>query len=279
MRNVTERQLQILEFLAEFKFLTSYQIIKLLGVKTLPHVNLLLNKLSDGKKPLIGHKSFGLYPGHGKLARVHFLKPEGADFLIEEVGFTPIKIKLTKEKNPLFQRDYFHRVETVNFNIELSEWCKNNDIEKVFFDYYFDKTGSNRNSSEGALTAKNAIPVGDFQIIPDGVGKLQKEGEDFIFLFEQHNGKDAKRAVKQILTHAQAIAEGSASIKYNHPKGVKVVYCFEFEACMKSAIKDLYHNYNLSPIFDYFLFKTTEQMKRDFGKNWLKLNGQNANFL
>jgi hypothetical protein len=279
MKNITERQLQILEFLAEFKFLTSHQIMGLLGVKTLPHVNLLLNNLSEGKKAFTSYKSFGLYPGHGKLARVHFLKPGGADFLINEIDFDPLKIKLTKERNPLFQRDYFHRVETINFNIEFSKWCKSNNFEKDFFDYYFDKTGSNRNNSNETLTAKNAIPVGSFQIIPDGIGKFKNEDENYIFLFEQHNGKDTKRAVKQILSHAQAIEEGAASLKYNHQKGVKVVYCFEFETCMKATIKDLYHNYDLSSIFDYFLFKTTEQMKEDFNTDWLKLNGQTVNFL
>lgn len=276
MNNITERQLQILEHLAEFKYLTSTQIMALLEVKTLPHINMLLNKLGDGKSPLTRFKDFGFYPGYGRLPRIHFLTPKGADFLVENLDIEREKIKYPKEKKVMFQRDYFHRVATVDFNIGLHKFCRKNQFEKVFFDYYFDMTGSQRN---GDGKAKNALPVGDFQIIPDGIGKIFNEEVENLFLFEQHNGKDTKRAIKQIFNHMQAISELSANEKYNHKKSVRVFYVFESESCKKSVVRELYNREDITSFKEYFLFKTQEQLKIDFTSDWLLFSGEKRSFM
>lgn len=276
MKNITERQLQILEHLAEFKYLTSAQIMALLEVKTLPHVNILLNKLSDGKSPLTRFKDFGFYPGYGRLPRIHFLTLKGADFLAENLGIQREKIKVPKERVPMFQRDYFHRVATVDFNIGLRGFCTSNGFEKLFFDYYFDQNGSQRHNT---AKAKNALPVGDFQIIPDGIGKITNGEIENLFLFEQHNGKDSKRAIKQIFNHMQAIAEMSANEKYNHQKSVRVLYVFESESCKKSVVRELHNRHDIVNFKEYFLFKTKDQLKESFSKNWLLFSGETRDFI
>lgn len=268
MNNITERQLQILEHLAEFKFLTSAQIMELLEVKTLPHVNQLLNKLGEGKHPLTKFKDLGFYPGVGRLARIHYLTKYGADFLVENLGLDPDFIKVSKERTPVFQRDYFHRVATIDFNVQFKKWCIKNDYEKLFFDYYFDQVGSQR---QGTGKAKNSIPVGDFSIVPDGVGKFRTEKEDILFLFEHHNGKDTKRAIKQIIAHMQSIQEGAASEKYHYPKGVRVLYVFEHEACMRSVVRELYNTPEFKAFKDYFLFKTQDRI--NFEYDWMTFSG------
>lgn len=274
MRNITERQLQILEHLAEFKYLNSAQLMRLLGVKTLPHVNTLLNRLSDGNKPLTRFKDFGFYPGYGRLPRIHYLTPSGADFLADNLGYERDRIKLTKERTPMFQRDYFHRVSTIDFNIGLRQFCIENNFEKVFFNYYFDQVGSQRH---GTGKAKNAIPVGDFQIIPDGVGKITDGENETLFLFEQHNGKDSKRAIKQIYSHIKAIEEGAASLKYDYLKGVRVFYVFESEGCASSVINELNKDANLKPYEKFFLFSTNDLMKKNFN-DWHTFSGEKKEF-
>lgn len=276
MKNITERQLQILEHLAEFKFLTTSQLTGLLGVKTITSINILLSKLSDGKGALTRNKDFGFYPGFGRLPRIHFLSTKGADFLAENLDLEREKIKVPKENKLMFQRDYFHRVATVDFNIGLRNFCRENDFQKLFFDYYFDMNGNQRN---GTGKAKNALPVGDFQIIPDGIGKITNGEIDNLFLFEQHNGKDSKRAVKQIFNHIQAIAELSANEKYNHQKSVRVFYVFENEACKKSVVRELHYRQDITNFKEYFLFKTQAQLKESFSKNWLLFSGESRDFL
>jgi hypothetical protein len=136
--------------------------------------------------------------------------------------------------------------------------------------------GSQRN---GTGKAKNALPVGDFQIIPDGIGKISNGEIDNLFLFEQHNGKDSKRAVKQIFNHIQAIAELSANEKYNHQKSVRVFYVFESESCKKSVVRELYHRSDIINFKEYFLFKTQVQLKESFNENWLLFSGEKRDFL
>lgn len=275
MKNITERQLQILEHLAEFKFLTTTQLTGLLGVKTITSINVLLKKLSDGKGALTRSKDFGFYPGFGRLPRIHFLSTKGADFLAENLELEREKIKVPKENKLMFQRDYFHRVSSVDFNIGLSKYCKLKGFNKVFFDYYFDMNGSQRN---GDGKAKNALPVGELQIIPDGVGKVSTQKGDSVFLFEQHNGKDTKRAVQQIFNHMQAIAEQSANTKYNHQKSVRVFYVFESEACKKAVVRELHHRQDIEGFTEYFLFKTQEQLNESFSKDWLLFSGELRSF-
>ncbi|MEY8214278.1 MAG: replication-relaxation family protein [Colwellia sp.] len=276
MKNITERQLQILEHLAEFKFLTTTQLTGLLGVKTITSINVLLKKLSDGKGALTRSKDFGFYPGFGRLPRIHFLSTKGAGFLAENLELEREKIKVPKENKLMFQRDYFHRVASVDFNIGLSKYCKLKGFNKVFFDYYFDMNGSQRN---GDGKAKNALPVGELQIIPDGVGKVSTQKGDTVFLFEQHNGKDTKRAVQQIFNHMQAIAEMSANKKYNHQKSVRVLYIFESGSCKKAVVRELYKRQDITSFKDYFLFKTQEQLQENFNENWLLFNGEYVSFI
>jgi len=275
MKNITERQLQIMEHLAEFKYLTSAQVMALLGVKTLPHVNILLNKLSDGRGALTRFKDFGFYPGYGRLPRIHFLTPKGADFLAENLDIEHEKIKVPKERMPMFQRDYFHRVSTIDFNIGLRNLCLKKGFEKQFFDYYFDQTGSQRNST---AKAKNALSVGDFQIIPDGIGKITNGETESLFLFEQHNGTDAKRAVKQIFNHITALGEGAVNEKYNYPKGVRVFYVFERESCARSVANELKKYPNIEPYKEFFLFSTNDLMSNNFN-TWYTFSGEARSFI
>lgn len=274
MKNITERQLQILEHLAEFKYLTTDQVMGLLGNRGRPYVLQLLNGLSDGKRPLTRFKDLGFYPGVGRLPRVHFLTPHGVRFLVENLGMQREEIKAPKERNPLYQRDFFHRVATVNFNIFVRNFCRENQLEKVFFDYYFDQIGNQRNNT---AKAKNALSVGDFQIIPDGIGKITDGENENLFLFEQHNNNDSKRAIKQIYGHITAISEGLASEKYNYPKGVRVFYVFEHEACARSVTQQLNNLPEAADYKEFFLFSTSDLIQKNFN-NWYTFNGEKRKF-
>ncbi|GMM86953.1 hypothetical protein [Pseudoalteromonas sp. MTN2-4] len=274
MKNITERQLQILEHLAEFKYLTTDQVMGLLGNSGRPYILQLLNGLSDGKRPLTRFKDLGFYPGAGRLPRMHFLTPYGVNFLVENLDFDPDKVKAPKERTPLFQRDFFHRVFTIDFNIFVRKFCKKNQLKKVFFDYYFDQIGSQRNST---AKAKNALTVGDFQIIPDGIGKITDGENEKLFLFEQHNGNDSKRAIKQIYSHVEAIGEGLASEKYDYPKGVRVFYVFENEACARSVAKRMQEDNNLREHKEFFLFSTNDLIRKKFD-DWYTFDGEKRSF-
>jgi len=64
MLHYTERQLQILEALATFQYLTSKQIIKLQKVTHPHYTNKMIKGLAIGKRPLIMSKGMGIAPVH-----------------------------------------------------------------------------------------------------------------------------------------------------------------------------------------------------------------------
>lgn len=272
--DITEKQLQILENLSEFKFLTSNQLMRLMGYKENSHVNSMLKRMRERRRPFIKRKEFGFYPGAGRLAPVHFLTRYGADFLVDYIGFDAKKIKVPKESTPLFVRDYFHRKSTVDFNIELKLFCGKNDFKKQFFNYYFEQVGSQRKGNSRFI---NAFKIrDDLTIIPDGIVKVTTN-EDNLFLFEQHNGSDTKRAVNQIINHISAIESGVVSEIFNYPKGVRVIYVFEKASCKKSVIRELYKMNEIRHFIPYFLFKNQDELNERFNEGWTLFNGLKTN--
>jgi len=274
--NITERQLQILEALARFKFLTSDQIAKLFKLKNTNSINTLLLNLKERKRPLVDYKEFGLLPLHGRLARMHFLTSYGKDIVQEDLGYSPESIKFVKNSASLYRRDYFHRRDTVTFNMYFQQWLANNGYQLEFFNYYFDRTGSNRNNTGETL---NSLQVKDFKIVPDGIGLFNTPERPYLFLFEQHNGKDKMRAVNQIAGHCMAISQGSASDKYEVDKAARVYYVYEEESCKRAVMKELRDNPNYKDVNKYFLFKTMESLQIDFYTGWQHFNGELVNFI
>jgi len=138
------------------------------------------------------------------------------EFLRDELGHYEEDIKFVKTRGNIFERDYFHRVYTIDFFIGFYMWLEKMGYELDFFSYYFEKQGSNRNHQNTSSQSVNSLPLGAGKIIPDGIASFQTSWESVLFLFEQHNGKGTKRAMKQLYGHAQALVEGSASQKYDY---------------------------------------------------------------
>jgi hypothetical protein len=271
-----ERELNTLEALARFKYLTAHQLARIFGVKSAGNMSVLFKGLEDRKKPLVGHREFGIDPQKGRLSRIHFLTAYGRDFVRDELDYADESIKFAKNAHSVFKRDYYHRQYTVDFNIAFQKWLGSQGHQFGFLDYYFDKSGSNRNGTGVAL---NAIQVNDFQIIPDAIGQFYTEERPYLFLFEQHNGADKMRAVKQIGAHCLAIAEGSASDKYRINSAARVYYVFEFESCKRAVMNELKNDPHFENFNQYFLFKTMDSLTNNFYSGWQHFNGEITTFI
>lgn len=71
---------------------------------------------------------------------------------------------------------------------------------------------------------------------PDGIGLYMAMGQARLVLFEQHNGHDAKRAIKQMKHHCLALAKGTYSDRYGLKTSTKVIYLFEHDSCMRAVM-------------------------------------------
>ena len=103
--------------------------------------------------------------------------------------------------------------------------------------------------------------------------------EKHLIIFEQHNGKDTQRAIKQMVNHAYALASGAYSDTYGVNQPARIYYIFELESCMKAAIRDFSCHAGLSNFSQYFLFKSKDSLQQNFYSHWLNAKHEASNFL
>ena len=275
-----ERQIEAIKMLAKYKYLTSTQFVVLLVLYsqkgTLTKV---LKELTDMSKPLVGKESFGTDPQKGKLSNIYFLTKYGANFLIEHYNYALEDIKSHNENSTFFKEDYFHRISTIDYNIKFDQWVKQRNGTVEFTDTYFDFIGGNNNKNNKTLRASTKIELENKFIIPDVISKFTINNKEYLFAFEQHNGKDSKKLINQLTQYCLALKEKTISAKYNHNKSIRVVVVFEYEGTKRSVIKRLAEFEIFQKLYNYFIFKTNEEMKDDFYHNWSLLNNQKVNFL
>lgn len=229
----SEAAIKALESLAKYKYLTASQMVRL-GVKS--HRNNIypaLQPLQEGKRPLIDKISFGIVPKVGRLEAVYYLTAKGADFLTDELGFESDSVRFPKNLSSFFHRDYFHRIETIDFHIVLEQWAEYSSYSISVSDFYFDMEGSNRSKTKSQrLTPKTKVVIDDKGsfLVTDAVFKIETPSSNHLFLIEIHNGKDTKRLLSQIDKHQKALYKGAPSIKYGFDKANRVAIVFELES-------------------------------------------------
>lgn len=262
-------QTDMLLALARYKFLTTSQMI-LLGIsKHRSNISKHLKELREGKRPFVGRMEFGTHPKQGRLEDFYYLTPRAKKSLMDGLQMQADEIQLPIGTSTLFNNDYFHRKFTIDCQIATYQMAEQKGWEVLFFERYFDKTGSNRKG--GTSRAKTKIDMDDgHYLIADGVFMIEKEeiGDRDLYCFEMYNGKDTKRVHKQLRQYVQAFANGSPSIKYNHRtpdgsryKGSRVLCVFEHASCMEAVVQRIETDPLFAHMRELFLFE-------ELGKAW-----------
>jgi len=269
-----------MKLLSRFKYLTSTQFVVLLGVYSQKGTMTNgLKELTDMSKPLVGTQSFGSDPKKGRLSNVYFLTKYGVQYLIDNHNFESEDIYFHNENSNFFNEDYSHRIATIDYKIKLYKWVENSKGDIDLADTYFDFTGSNNNKKGESLKASTKIDIKDKFIIPDMVNKFTVNNTKYLFAFEQHNGDDTKKLIKQLTQYCLALKENIISKEYNHNKSIRVVVVFEKEGAKRSAIKRLKEYDIFIKLANYFIFKTNKEMIEDFYHNWSLVTDKKVDFL
>lgn len=259
---LTEKQIIILEALARFKYLTSQQLQIIFNSKTTSAINTAIRSLKGFKYPLVKSISFGIVPWYGKLPHVHYLTSSGVKVLTEKLIMPKHLINAPIQRNSFFQRDYFHRIATITFNILFQRWLINHSHQLYFFKSYFNREKQENNQRVTTIKLK------DYKAEPDGIGLYFTNTEPHLFLFEQHNGKDAQRAINQMINHCYWLANGAASEQFKLNKPVKIYYVFEHESCLKATLNYFTNDKWLMRFRHHFYFKTNQSLLTSFADNW-----------
>ena len=282
MRDLTETQIRILEELARYKFLTAAQMVRLGITSQLPSIYRASKPLTEGRSALVGKKEFPPTPGLGRPSAIYYLRDKGARFLTDALHHRPDRIRMTKNTQTLFARDYTHRIQTLDFHIAWSTYAAGRDFETFPFVTYFDFEGSNH-GGERRLRAQTRMEVEGFAngfIVPDAHFGYRDPatGRDQFFLVEIARKRDTGYIMRQILGHAMAINQGS-SLQVFHPKILpRVLYVFEIEGTMKSAVARFRNDPNFGALHEWFAFGTIDDAVTNFESAWRSPDGQRSTF-
>lgn len=271
LHRITLCQDKALCALAEFKYLTTGQLLELGVMTNRSNLNKQLLELKNRSYPLIGSITFGVHPKLGKLESVHYLTVHGARLLTETYGNTLV-IRYPKGTNQLFQKDYFHRLNTVSFHISLNAWAKQQDFELKRFVTYFDKLTSGK--SKG-FRAESAIEIHSEQyLIADAVFLLQTKRRTELYCVEVFNDDDTSRIHNSLFGHLQALRNGQPSRQFGLDYGSRVLCIFDKPVYKEQAMQRLKEDPRFVSSKAHFLFKTMAEIKAGELDQWELFDGE-----
>ena len=277
---ITQRQSEILQALAQYKYLTTSQDVDLLvqgDAKDKSDTNKLLKKMREGRSPLLGCHMFGGTHKFNQREYVYFLKPKGAKDLVLYMKQDPDTIKRPAETSTIYVKDYEHRKRFIDTQISLYRWAESKGYEVPLYDTYFDFTG---NARAGTLRAKTSIlldPITKKRVVPDGLFFIDRRTERSLYAIEMHMGADTGRAMKQIESHKKTLDIGSASEHYGFNKGNRVLYVFNEAGCMRATMERVRQSTVITePYRKYFLFASYNDILQDFD-SWVSCESERIN--
>lgn len=275
MPELSANNIELLRLLNHYRYLTPPQLLRLGLVKDRFSVYKIVRRFSYGKRPHIGKKDFGFIAGKGRLPQIFYLMPRGAETLAEAMRMDEEEVHGLKLKPP-FAQDYFHRMATVDFQIELDRFARRYDCQVPFFHTYFDTEGANRGTPpHERLRRLTKVPLGEYHLIPDAIFAVDDpDGKKHLFALEVYNGRDTKRVHRQLLKHLQAQAEGAIAFAYGLHLPYRVLLTFETENAMLAVINRIREDSRFTESEPYFAFNTLDAVKADFARGWRFFSGR-----
>lgn len=271
LHRITLCQDKVLCALAEFKYLTTGQLLELGIMNNRSNMNKLLLELRTASYPLVNSISFGVDPKLGRLESVHYLTNHGFRLLKQSYG-EQMLIRYPKGTNQLFHKDYFHRLATVNFHIAISSWAKEQHFELKRFVTYFDKLSSGKNKG---FRAESAIEIHAEQyLIADAVFLLQTKRRTELYCVEVYMDDDTSRIHSSLFGHLQALRNGQPSRQFGLDYGSRVLCIFDKPTYMKQAMIRLQEDPRFASSKAHFLFKTMEEVKAGELNEWELFDGE-----
>jgi hypothetical protein len=216
----------------------------------------------------IGMLDFGVLPRIGRLSRLYFLAPEGATLLAETDpdGQEPKPVLHAVR----FQNDYFHRVNTVDFHITLSQFAAAEGHEITLVRQYF-----NRLPKEGKTPPRpsTSIDLNPGYLDPDSIYMLRdRNGIERLLLVEIANGHKVDRVVSKLPKYGQALADNKINHTFNYGKrGPRVLWLFEHQRTLELVQQRAADDPWVTASLPYFFMRTmTDCTPETLMPGWLR---------
>lgn len=287
MQKFSEVQFAILERLGQCYFLTVQQMMDLGIAKSKStmskHLTQLTQRQATKKLALINYIDFGTFPTIGRIPRLYYLTKAGVTTIAEYLRIEPESIPHPKGWK-LFERDYFHRVQTIDVHIAARKFAEHiPEMEFDFFQSYFEHTGANH-SNNPQHPKRQALTTTCLQdgtkFVPDAVFQLTDPSEErkpWLFGLEVYRGHTTKRTYDQLVRHLWALSEGAISKKYHYDRSVRVLVVCEAKPAMMMLQKRIRESTLFVEALPYFLFAHLEDVKTSFVDSWEDYHGHKVN--
>lgn len=281
MLTLPDSAFMVLRHLAEYRFLTAAQMVRLGNPRSTPRSmsNLLRTMTNEAK--LIGCARFGVHPIQGKLENVYYLTPKGVSVLCDAGGWAKSAVKAPQSTTTLFTRDYFHRLACLDFEIAFKLWARRQEFTVQRFDRYFDPAPVLKAARKAPAPPLTSIELGEGRVmIPDAIVQYDTGAKPYLFLLEVTLGRDAGRVIEQMCIHIEALETGAPSAALGFPRGHFVVCLFEYETCMNAVMRYLASDTQLDrSLQSRFLFCLASNTQHPFSSLiWLNWGSQRSPF-
>ena len=271
---LSNTQLNTLEALKTFRYLTTKQLVKIGIAQTEKSIrDKILPRLRVKPYPLIKSADFGFVAGVGRLPQLHYLTKRGALALadLHGVGLDQIPYPIGTIQ---FSRDYFHRVAFIDLHIALEQYAQQTEQTVCFFHSYFDSSGNQRQANS-QLVRDTQVRLNNETIIPDGNFMLKmQDGEKRLFTLELHRGNNTKRIIQQLETHARLIENECLPEKYKHPYDNYVLSVYDHQGTQHAVQRRFLENKRLNAFQAHFGFNHLDHLQADFSQLWQYANKQ-----
>ncbi|MEM6914634.1 MAG: hypothetical protein AAF511_11735 [Pseudomonadota bacterium] len=222
----------VLRALDTYRFLTVSQMLRL-GVANDPgNLRKVLGRMVSARRDAngiprqkeIGVLDFGVLPRIGRLSRLYFLAPEGAALLAEADRDRPDPKPVLHAVR--FRNDYFHRVNTIDFHITLSQFAEANGHEITLTRQYFNRLPKTGNTPPRPSTSIDLKPG---YIDPDSIYMLRDpDGTERLLLVEIANGHQVDRVVKKLPLYGKALAQDKINHAFDYgSRAPRVLWLFD----------------------------------------------------
>jgi hypothetical protein len=249
--------------LATYRFLTVHQMLRLGVAKDEGNLRKNLNRMLSAKRDgsglsrpkEIGVLDFGVLVGKGRLSRLYFLTPRGAEALKRADRHAPDAAPVKHAVR--FQNDYFHRVNTVDFQITLSQFAETHGHEITMSRQYFSWTQKVGRSPARPETSIDLLPG---YIDPDSTYMLTgPDGTERLLLVEVANGHNVGRVVEKLEKYAQAVDSLAINTAFDYgERAPRVLWLFEHQRTLELVQKRAQDSSWISSYVPYFFLRTLD---------------------
>lgn len=266
---------RLLLALARYQYLTSRQIVRVIGGQYADWMNRVLPPLENGG--LIQRQKYGAAYATGQLPHVWYLTPAGVERAADMLAVPTESIYYHHDqRNGPGRLNYQHREHTIDVAIALDTWAAQRGVSVPMLETC-ENRGHRMVSGRKVAYRVTTIPTGrGGTVTPDMAFMAELRGKTRLFLLELHETPRMAHIASQLQRHLQLMTESGVQTRY----GIEQAHILLSVHAHESTLALTKERMQALPDFQEFapvvLFNTLDTIQADFGTGWHRADGSKS---